>query len=281
MPLPQDFCYTLVVGCQRSGTTLLGQVIGAHPAALLIDEDDGATDLIVQLVTNRDTNHDRFWRCVAAAREKYNDPARFGDRPRTLPGVSHIVLKVPNATYYYVQLARLTLDLRPIFLTRDVRDVVCSMERLRSVAMVENQIKRMHRAPGIADRFAVELTLLEDPRLAPYRKRALIWRIKTSLYSEFLKPPLDGLMVRYEDLVRDPEKWITVALAHLGLSVPAPGLRHETVLGGTAVGHTRRDRAIDDTSVGNWTRDLSTQQEAEVWLTAGPLMTKLGYQRSQ
>ena len=31
----------LVIGCQRSGTTLMAQIIGAHPLAVMIDESDG------------------------------------------------------------------------------------------------------------------------------------------------------------------------------------------------------------------------------------------------
>jgi len=31
----------LIVGCQRSGTTLMAQILGAHPLAVMIDEDDG------------------------------------------------------------------------------------------------------------------------------------------------------------------------------------------------------------------------------------------------
>lgn len=30
-----------IVGCQRSGTTLTGQIVGAHPQAFLVDEFDG------------------------------------------------------------------------------------------------------------------------------------------------------------------------------------------------------------------------------------------------
>jgi hypothetical protein len=33
--------FILVVGCQRSGTTLMAQIIGAHPLAVMIDENDG------------------------------------------------------------------------------------------------------------------------------------------------------------------------------------------------------------------------------------------------
>ena len=33
--------FILIVGCQRSGTTLMAQIIGAHPSAVMIDEDDG------------------------------------------------------------------------------------------------------------------------------------------------------------------------------------------------------------------------------------------------
>lgn len=34
----------VIAGCQRSGTTLVGQVLGAHPKAILIDETDGLYD---------------------------------------------------------------------------------------------------------------------------------------------------------------------------------------------------------------------------------------------
>ncbi len=40
----KNITYVIIAGCQRSGTTLTGHIIGAHPNAILIDDNEKEVD---------------------------------------------------------------------------------------------------------------------------------------------------------------------------------------------------------------------------------------------
>jgi hypothetical protein len=265
MSLPR---FVFVVGCQRSGTTLLGQMLGAHPDAVLVDEDEGAYAL-VQAIIDQQPVLPELERLLPRARQKYLDARRqAADMP------THVVLKAPNATFHADALARAAHPLAFIFAARDVREVVHSMSRLHEVPMIENQHRRMAGAEAIARRHAAQVALLADPDVPAHVKYATIWQVKTGLYADFCRPPLDALLVRYDQLVQDNEAWLARMQAHVGLPVLASAPHHE-VMQGTAVGRTDRRRAVDASSRAKWKDALTAQQLHDIRVVAGPLMDEL------
>lgn len=273
--------YIFIVGCQRSGTTLLGQILGAHPQAVLIDENNGVYNLIGAVLTDAANKEHVFRHCLASARTMYVDASRFTEDGLLSDSVTHLVFKAPNTTYDYDWLCKIHHPrLHFVFVVRDVRDVVCSMQRLTHIPMVENQLKRIAPDQSLSTRFSKDLQIIQNDNTADHTRKALIWTIKSGLYAEYTRAPLDAFLVRYEDLVSAPTQWIPRLLDHVGLAGHADtALHHEDVFQGLGPGFTVRTREIDKTSLNRWKRQLTPEAEQDVWTVAGGLMQELGYQR--
>lgn len=273
--------YIFVVGTQRSGTTLLGQILGAHPQAILVDENNQVYKLIEAILSDSPDKEQTFRRCLASARNLYLYDSRFTEHGILADSVTHLVFKAPNATYDFVRMRqRHHPHMHFVFVVRDVRDVVCSMQRLVHIPMVENQLKWIAGYEHLSVRFAEDLKIIQNTDTADPIRKALIWKIKTGLYTEFVRPPLKALLVRYEDLVSAPNHWIPRLLDHVDLADHADtALHHKDVFQGLGPGFTVRSRAIDKTSLNRWKRQLTPEQEQDIWTAAGGLMQELGYQR--
>lgn len=269
----------LIVGCQRSGTTLLGQILGSHPNAVLIDEDDGATPLALALCSSGCLDPDLLRPALLKARTKYRDDDRITAEGDLGHGITHVVLKAPNATYELEALQRLTQPPRLLFAVRDVRDVVASIARLPHIMMVANQVRRIRGNPAAAQRFSSDLERLDKADLAAHVGSAIVWRIKNSYQDQFTSAPLDAMLVRYEEVVGDTELATSRLYQHVGLqSLAHPG--HPDVMRGMGPGLTLRSRPVDSASVQRWQRSLTPTQEQEVWDEAGDLMRTFGYERT-
>jgi hypothetical protein len=257
----------MVVGCQRSGTTLLGQMLGAHPDALLVDEDEGAYR-IVDAIRGQEPVASLLDELLPGAARKYRDDRGLGP---ALPKA--VVLKAPNATFHADELQRSTLPMRFFFSVRDVREVVNSMLAI-PVPIAANQRKRIVAEPRLAERFRADIGQLDDPALSEAARCAVVWRLKTGLYRDFVGAPMEALLVRYDQLVADPADWMGRLQQHAGL-VPSD-VRHHEVMRGTAVGNTRRSRAIDCSSRRLWSEALKERDLEDLRGIAGPLMEELG-----
>lgn len=268
----------VIVGCQRSGTTLLGQLLGAHRTALLVDEDEGAYDLLASILETEGLDRERAAPILAKADKKYKI-RRTSPQGEPLESVRHLVLKLPNATAEVGALSGLPYPKSVVFSVRDVRDVVCSMNRLPHVPMLENQTARLGASPIVRERHAPALEKLRDPGVKKEVRQAIVWRIKTSFYADFAAPPLDALVVRYEDVVRDVDTTVRGLMAHVGMPDNSPSY-HPKEMAGVGPGLTLRERPVDRSSVGRWRRTLSDAVEEAVWAEAEPLMLELGYRRS-
>ncbi|MEQ9661013.1 MAG: hypothetical protein RLN87_00495, partial [Parasphingopyxis sp.] len=93
----------VIVGCQRSGTSLSGEVIGAHPNVLLIDETDGLMRWADALLAGSEEAEALYGPTLARAAEKYRRPKeRVAGRDGVAvpaPGITHLALKAPNLSY--------------------------------------------------------------------------------------------------------------------------------------------------------------------------------------
>ena len=121
----------MIAGCQRSGTTLTGQIIGAHPKAMLIDEPDGLYNWFKNQDQMSGESGIMFQRLVEKADKKYRPRfKRLRKKDGKLkPEIDHLVLKAPNLTYNFVKLSRLKKDVSILYPIRDPRSVVASMAR--------------------------------------------------------------------------------------------------------------------------------------------------------
>ena len=87
--------FVIVVGCQRSGTTLMAQIIGAHPSVLLVDETDDVYKRMDSIFNSTDdrTRDDQISELRECAMAKYHEIA-----VRPLRSESILVLQAPNLT---------------------------------------------------------------------------------------------------------------------------------------------------------------------------------------
>ncbi len=275
----------IVTGCQRSGTSLVGQIVGAHPQALLLDEDEGMMRWARALLAGDPRRHLLLPGLLARAAEKYRvgNPriVRRPLRPTALhPDITHLVLKAPNLTYSHAAIARLPGPVKIIHPVRDVRAVVASMDRLRGTDIAANQLRLLRQDPGAAATYAQEIAMLGDPGVAKHLKRALVWRIKSCAHAHFADAGLDPLVFRYEDCVADPRAFAERIATHVGLPSAEAMVGHAEVLQGDGPGALDRERPIDRGSLGKWQQVLTPREEREILGLVGDAMEELGYDRS-
>ena len=247
----------VIAGCQRSGTTLLGQILGAHTQTFFIDEPDGLYRWTSAWLAAEQQQSKILTEVVQQAAAKYRDKRQHFVSSGNLTHTK-IVAKAPNLTYSYVALANVIPRPSIVYPVRDARDVVVSMLKLKHVPIIENQIRHIQAQPAVAALFAKELHLLNKATLPDHIKFALIWTIKTGLYTQFENVGLKPLLYKYEDLVILQESVIRAVLAHCNLPYEDGVLNHPDTLRGDGPGNTPRQRSIDTQSVNGWMQLLLT-----------------------
>lgn len=269
-----------VLGCQRSGTTLMGHMLAAAGSAVLIDESDGLYDWLHQNSTPHQPLASPPTGILEKSRAKYTDPAaRFeagGDGAiRLAAHIDMLVLKANNLTFDLQTLFARAGDNIIVFPVRDPRSVVASMLR-HPVDFVGNQ-RRLLQASPLAAEHTAEIAALGDDTRPLWERMALVWRIKTGLYRAALAGPLPAHMLRYEDLVIRPELELQKLCATTGMEFSPAMLTHHGMYQGRSQGAFDRTRAIDTASADRWRTDLTQHQQARILDIAGPLCDTLGY----
>src|SRR4051794_10977537 len=117
----------------------------------------------------------------------------------------------------------------------------------------------------------------------PWRKAVAHWvRNNTRLVHEALARPDQFTIVRYEDLVAEPERVMRALLDRLGEPWSANVLAHHEVQprSGTprvVEGHTRSDAPIDTERANRWTTTLDDNARRRLATRTTPLAEFLGY----
>ncbi len=237
-----------IIGCQRSGTTLLRLVLGSHSKIYCYDEFLAYTRLR-DGETLEAESHPWVGFKIPRWTEQLADPI--------LTDEGHDVV----AMNFYAR--------EPIFfLIRDVRDVVASMANLLAqaqgaVSWLEAWGVRILAAKGATpefrQRYHRELDLAARDR---YAAGALYWKFKTEAFFDYANRGWPITAVRYERLASEARLEIPKFTERLGLELEPALFRHhelqhpETDNQGIAVGNTDPRRAIDDASVGQWREKL-------------------------
>jgi hypothetical protein len=272
----------IVTGCQRSGTSLVGQVLGAHPQALLLDEDEGMMRWARAYLAGDLRHHLLLPGLLKRAAAKYTGDTPkvvagpFGI-PRLHPSITHLVLKAPNLTFEHAALARLGERVSIVHPVRDVRAVVASMARLERVDIAANQTRLLMKNPDTRAAYADEIARLEDPATGKHVNRALVWRMKSLAHTRLADAGLDPLVFRYEDFISAPTEFAQRMARHAGLPFAEAMVDHSRVLEGSGPGALDRSRSIDGSSLAKWQSVLSAKQEREILAEVGPAMAELGY----
>ncbi len=275
--LPSIRRLVAVIGCQRSGTTLVGGLLGAHRNAFLIDEYDGLYEWFAAQAAGDDQADALLADMLARASAKYATPHARTGAAGLGPAISHLVLKAPNLTYAREALARFPVQVSIIYPVRDPRAVVTSMARLSHIDFIGNQLRLLDDHPEMVHSFAEERGRLADATLGATARRATIWRLKSDLARWWGEAGLQVRQFRYEDLVADPSGVLASLERHACLAESRPSARPEDAYVGVGPGGTDRTRAVDRISADGWRAELSPSEESEVFAFAGPAAAKFGY----
>jgi hypothetical protein len=258
-----DLKLIVIAGCQRSGTTLIGQILGAHPNTFLIDETEGVYDWYYALIRKNPNTQLNLDKTVRQAAQKYRDHRAVY---RTMADLSNsaIVLKAPNLTYEFEQLSELCPRPFIVYPVRNAVAVVASMKALSKVPIIKNQVRLLGSNEKLASRFAKELRILCKEEVPEHIKFALIWKIKTGLYHDFESAGLYPHSVTYESLIRDPSTACMGLAEKCEITWEESMLSYGKVMNGMGPGNTPRNRNIDHSSIHKWKNVLSDSEIEDI-----------------
>jgi Sulfotransferase family len=279
--------YLFIVGCARSGTTLLQRIVDAHPQIAITPsmhwisgyfkrrkvsrpEDPVTSEMVSGLLVDRKFDRFRIRREELEGLIGSGEPVPYS---RFLAGIFHLYGKtqgkplVGNKTAPYVRrlpaLHALWPKARFVHLIRDGRDVCLS-------------VMNWSKAEDTAGRYA---TWTEDP----VTTIALWWKRKVLLGREAGKSLGPNLYqeIRYEELVSEPAKACETLCSFLELPYAEAMLRFDERRDGT---HLDIERAHPSFPITRGLRDWRSQMTAEeverFEAAAGDLLDELGYTRA-
>lgn len=270
--MKKERSYTIIVGSQRSGTTLIGQIIGAHSHALVIDEEDGLYNWTDALLMNRPCTANLFNSVAHNAYRKYST----SDKTSTshFSQASHIILKAPNLTYSWDEIAQAIPQAKIIYAYRSIFAVVASINELSSVPIVRNQINRIMNCAFCMEKFHDEIQLLKNPATSQHIKMALIALIKMSFAEKFRDAGLAVHAIQYEHLIENPENIVRCLLNRIGLRYEKRCIKFESQYQGLGPGLTDRTRSIDSKSAYAWQHKLTCDEQHDIGSTVENFLAK-------
>jgi len=239
-----------VLGSPRSGTTFLAGAIGSLPGFVDLGEVPPVKAAVPELARLEPGEAARrLRRTLAVAR-------RVG-----LVGTVRAVEQTPELAHLTAALPLAFPQARIVHIVRDGRDVVSSLLDKPWLRPVEAKSDDAGIAYGAYARFWVEPERREEFEVTSDARRAA-WAWRRYVTAALAAPAEATLVVRYEDLSRDPDSAARALAAHLD----APqGLL------------TAALRGAHRTSVGRYAQDLDDEQLADVLSEAGELLDELGY----
>jgi hypothetical protein len=238
-----------VVGSPRSGTTFLGNSLGAQPGLVNLGEVTPLKVAIPELAQRPvDQASVRIRRSLEVVR-------RLG-----LAGHLRGVEQTPETSFVLPAALRAYPAARAVHIVRDGRDVVCSLLERGWLGAERAGADDAGLPYGAHPRFWVEPERAEEFRSASEARRAAwAWRRYVSAARAV---PERTLQIHYEELVGESEQ-IAKRLADFLALEPVPLANSLS-------------KAFDR-SVGRYKKDLTPDQLAEVEEEAGALLQDLGY----
>jgi hypothetical protein len=271
----------LIVGCQRSGTTLLRLVLEMHPEVSVFEEPTAYDywadpELLEQTVEKGRSEGKRLFVFKAPCLTEQLDRA---------DGMAQELryYRFPFRFRYDGQLL--------LFAVRDPRDVCLSLKRLGERSSGDDWIDIWPRyidalypkiMPEFEKRYARDLSILRDA--GPYgfaARAALYWKVKTESFFRYDALGYKLRLILYEDFVTSPRRNILWLCRFLGLRLDERMVEHhrqphaEVYADGLTVGDTDPQRAVDSNSTRAYRGRMPIKEQEVILEIAGNLYRSL------
>lgn len=283
-----------VVGNSRSGTTMMGRVLGGHSRVFTFNELHFFEQRWQPTLPPPSMSHDRAVRMAATLlttqRDGYytpGDPDQYLDEAAriiegiegdpTPPAVFAAVLayesqrhgktigcdQTPRNLYYLDELLQLYPDAQAVVLVRDPRDVMLSQKhRWKRRLLGARRTPRWNALRTWAGYHPITMSLL--------------WRGGMRAAERLADHPCVTLL-RFEDLVADPEAQVQRLCERLGLAFE-PTMLHVPRVGSSHRPDEPASRGIDPSAAQRWRQGgLTAIEQAICQRLAGPTMQRWGY----
>lgn len=271
----QNTHLALIVGCQRSGTTLLRLILDSHPAVATFEEP---------------TAYD-YW-------AEANLLARTVEAGQ-VDGRVKFVFKTPCLTEQLDRDDGIATDLGYhvfpfsfgyngellLFLVRDPRDVYLSLRKLKEESSGRDWIDLWpqyiddlypRRITDFYNRYARELEIVRRGGTEGFAARAaLYWKIKTEAFFRYDALGYKMLLIIYEDLVTNPQRCLQRVTRFLGVPFAESMLRHHELAhtglfaDGLTAGKTDPKRRISSESTRLYRSRVSKEEQEIIIDIAG------------
>jgi protein-tyrosine sulfotransferase len=260
-------CRSIVVvgGAPRSGTTLLRTLLGRHP---MIASGPETTVFLRRISSPQDIGQRLGWNpaLIATWQRESRSQVEFIERfQRAIleqSGKAIWVEKTPRNAGRFRFVRRNFPHAKLVHIVRDGRDVVCSLRR--------TPFAKLDHAPAES--------------VVAAQRCAVQWRASVRAALRFRRDP-GYYELRYEDLVRDPEKTLRALIDFLGLAwsdgVLVPLRRCVDESDSNVVDDPDAITAAGEifaSSIGRWRQDLTYADCKVLRLLIGPLLVELGYE---
>lgn len=247
-----------VIGCARSGTSILGELMGSHHKVFYLGERMQATwNKGVETGHHYMTKND-----VTLEREKDIKSCFVGHES------GYVVEKCPPNILRISFIHAIFPEAKFIHIIRDGRDVACSL--LPGLANSWQHLK----PPGW---HKIE-RLYDDP----LKRGAWLWQsaLRLGLIDIFAK---DHLQIKYEDLVHDPLGTAVRVFSYLKMVIDpdvvafCSKIQNRTIGSYQAKGQSHWFRNNHKVRVGRWIENIPENQIEEVESLCQPMLERLGY----
>lgn len=255
--MPDRPCF--IVGSPRSGTTLLGHMLSGHRDLDVLNE----MWRVYHFLTTPGADLGRFERLLLRHfgldepylrdGESLADPFDHLERAFALrlagKGKTRWGVKDPRLTDYLDLFAGRYQDGRFVVIVRDPRAAIVS---------------RLGRQWSVANVYS----------------GARLWAQEVARQRRFVADHPDrALLVRFEDLLDDPERWLSAVCEHLQLAFTPELLDFHARTPDTPVhaGNANITRPIQRQTIDKWRDQLTPRQVAIIDTVAGAVMAPLGY----
>jgi len=272
--MKQKFFY--IIGCQRSGTTLLRLILDSHTKISCIDETR-AYDLLsdstkINQILKNEQNSGWIGFKIPRFTEQITNQTLY-DYGLSSP-ISHFYQNEPL-----------------IFIVRDCRDTICSMRNLKGqdntswlnawgIQILNYWIKQ---SPEFKKKFEIEIQKVQNSKYHDISSAALYWKFKNMSYFTYQNLGLPIIKIHYEELVTNPKPIIQKLIDFLNLKWEDSLMNHHTLnhsevdVIGITIGSTDARMPISTFHIGQYLKELDHDQLKEISSIAGDMMKLFGY----